>query len=644
MSGCGCGAANCECDTSTVITVADLALLKSNLETVESVVESPALFTTTPSGRQIDTLTGALTKLGYMPPIAYAGGIAFLATEGTKTVERDGVVYAPLPSALPFTTTGTWTAGDDAKFFAIQSVMLYGGDVTIVKATVADMQADASLQLGNIIHTAGYLAVGDLGAARYRVVAAATGPADGGTYINLTASGLQAEAVSDSDRINVAQYGAVGNGTVNDTAAIQAAINAVSAYGGGELEFPLTGGGTYKCNVVLKPGVSLRGASRDVTLIPATNSPVITLQVDADVERCAIRELTIDGTATQGSFTAQDGIRMAPDIGNFHTSVQIVDCLIKNCGSDGVVLYGAAGAAVVEHVGLVQLIRTTITNCTGAGLRMTGNVVLCEANACDIRDNGDEATDGDSNIVLEADTVPPSRNSLVGCRIETGSYVAEGAAVALLSALDTSIERCQFGEFHTAVLIGGTPNGVITMRGNRFERGSGPIDAIVEFAGTVNGFIYDGNNVNAGTTGPVGLDLPADAANAQRVSIGSQNSWGGLTASTSGLPVTIISAADTVLELPNNAGAVPVNLTAAGTAAVNTIEDFNSGTAQLVHGDTIQLNITTAGRNLQAVHGTGNLLLAGGANFTLNEPGDRLVLVWDGYLAKWVELSRMSVS
>lgn len=644
MSGCGCGAANCDCDTSTVITVADLALLKSNLDTVEAVVESPALFTTTPSGRQIDTLTGALTKLGYAPPIEYTGGIAFLATEGTKTVEREGVVYAPLPGLLPFTTSGTWTADDEDKFFAIQSVMLYAGDVTIVKPTVADMQADASLQLGNIVHTAGYLAVGDLGAARYRVVADGTGPVDGGTYISLTASGFQAEAVSDSDRINVAQYGAVGNGTADDTAAVQAAINAVSAYGGGELEFPLTGGGTYKCNVILKPGVSLRGASRDVTLIPATNSPVITLQADANVARAAIRELTIDGTATQGSFTAQDGIRSAPDVGKTHTSIQVVDCLIKNCGAAGVVLYGAAGAAVVEHVGLVQLVRTTITDCTGPGWRVTGNVVLCEANACDIQDNGDESTPADSNVVIESDTVSPSRNSLVGCRIETGSYVAGGSAVALLSALDTSIERCQFGEFHTGVLIGSTPNGVITMRGNRFERGSGDIDAVVDITGSVSGFIYDGNNVNAGTTGPVGLDLPADAANAQRVSIGSENSWGGLTASTNGLPVTNILTTDTVLELPNNAGPVPVNLNAAGTAAVNTIEDFNSGTQQLVHGDTIQLNITTAGRNLQAVHGTGNILLAGGVDFTLNEPGDRLVLVWDGYLDKWVELSRVSIS
>jgi len=61
--------------------------------------------TTNRDGDVINTLQGQLKLLGYIPPIAYAGSIAFLGTENTKTIERSGIVYAPLPSALPFTTS-----------------------------------------------------------------------------------------------------------------------------------------------------------------------------------------------------------------------------------------------------------------------------------------------------------------------------------------------------------------------------------------------------------------------------------------------------------------------------------------------------------------------------------------------------------
>lgn len=635
---------SCDCDTSLVITESDLAGLKSDLQTINDVVESPDLTTTTKSGREVDTLTGALTKLGYQPPVAYAGGISFTGSDGTKTIERNGIVYAPLPSALPFTTSGTWAADDEDKFFVVQSVMLYSGDVIINYPTVVNMQADASLQLGNVVHTEGYLASGDGGGARYRVYPSGTFTPDGGTSISLTASGHEAIRIPDSDQLNVAQYGATGNGTVDDTAAVQAAVDAHSFFGGGEVLFPTSGGGVFKCNIVLRPGVSLRGYSRDVSLIPATNSPVVTLQADANVQRVAIRELTIDGTATQGSFVAQDGVRSAPDVGFTHRNVTVEDCLIKNCGSAGVIMFGANTDDTVEHVGLFRVLRTDIEGCTGPGVRGYGNVALPQIDGCTIRDNGDENTKALSNVVFErSPTVLPRRISITNNLIETEAYVATGYALALLGVLDTLVAQNQFEEFHTAVLVDDSPNGVVTVDGNGFARAAGAVTAVGEVT-NVNGFIWRGNNVDAATTGPVGLDLPANSANAKRVEIGSTNSWGGLTVATSGLPVTIIAPADTSIDLPNNSGPIPLNLTVAGAATVDTLNDVNSGTSQFVHGDTITLNIKQGGRTVTLDHGTGNILLTGGANFTLNELGDRIALQWDADLDNWVELSRSSVT
>ena len=81
---------------------------------------TPITSYTTRLGDTFDTLNGRLAKLGYLPPVAYASGISFLAGDSTKTIERDGVVYAPNPSSLPFTTTGTWGT-DSSSFYVIQS-------------------------------------------------------------------------------------------------------------------------------------------------------------------------------------------------------------------------------------------------------------------------------------------------------------------------------------------------------------------------------------------------------------------------------------------------------------------------------------------------------------------------------------------
>jgi len=59
-------------------------------------------------GKTRPTLQGKLDNIAYDVPIAYTSGIAFTTlADRTKTVEEDGVIYAPLPSEIPFTTTGT---------------------------------------------------------------------------------------------------------------------------------------------------------------------------------------------------------------------------------------------------------------------------------------------------------------------------------------------------------------------------------------------------------------------------------------------------------------------------------------------------------------------------------------------------------
>ncbi|MEG0968322.1 MAG: hypothetical protein RSE32_14290 [Comamonas sp.] len=89
------------------LTIADLDNGKRDLETVDAVANSPADFTPTRFGDSVLTLAGALRRLGYQPPVPYASGLN--VDSGLFTVLHDGLVYAPDPTLVPF-TTGAWDA------------------------------------------------------------------------------------------------------------------------------------------------------------------------------------------------------------------------------------------------------------------------------------------------------------------------------------------------------------------------------------------------------------------------------------------------------------------------------------------------------------------------------------------------------
>jgi hypothetical protein len=104
--------------------------------------------------------------------------------------------------------------------------------------------------------------------------------------------------------VSVRDCGAIGDGTVDDTAAIQAAIDAVGASGGGEVLLPR---GTYKITFGLQmdvDGVSLVGANKSTSFIQQANDSQPVIDVTGDL--CEIRSLTVgySVTATSASTAA----------------------------------------------------------------------------------------------------------------------------------------------------------------------------------------------------------------------------------------------------------------------------------------------------------------------------------------------------
>jgi len=104
--------------------------------------------------------------------------------------------------------------------------------------TIAALQALSTVGLpdGALFVTKGYYAVSDGGGATYNYSASSSATDDGGSVIAPTA-GTGRYLLQVSESINVRQFGAKGDGTGDDSAAINAAILYVEGIGGGSVFF-----------------------------------------------------------------------------------------------------------------------------------------------------------------------------------------------------------------------------------------------------------------------------------------------------------------------------------------------------------------------------------------------------------------------
>ncbi|PRX28216.1 pectate lyase-like protein [Paraburkholderia sp. BL18I3N2] len=109
-----------------------------------------------------------------------------------------------------------------------------------------------------------------------------------------------AEELNDAD-INPKRFGAKGDGRTDDSVAIQSAIDLLEARGGGVVRFPA---GRYRCNVILKNGVSLVSSSTMFGYLPGRISGVTLVQADhgfvVDTPSTLVRGIGISGINFEG--------------------------------------------------------------------------------------------------------------------------------------------------------------------------------------------------------------------------------------------------------------------------------------------------------------------------------------------------------
>jgi hypothetical protein len=204
----------------------------ADLDRLHSAVnDAPGTFTTD-EGVSVRNLRGRLDDIGYKVPVAFTSGLE--PQDGSFTVIYNGDRYAADPADTPFTTTGTFNAAQWVSLSTPSDLITYN---------------------------------------------------QGGTgAVSTTVQAKLRESVSVKD------FGAVGDGVTDDTAAIQAAIESVKSTG----QTLLVTVGTYlirKEGLLIYGGMTIEGESSRKSIIKI------------DASDTSSRSLVAGGTATGCIFT-----------------------------------------------------------------------------------------------------------------------------------------------------------------------------------------------------------------------------------------------------------------------------------------------------------------------------------------------------
>ncbi|MEV7675094.1 glycosyl hydrolase family 28-related protein [Streptomyces sp. NPDC088752] len=160
---------------------------------------------------------------------------------------------------------------------------------------------------------------------------------------------------SSGDWVNARAAGAVGDGVTNDAPALQAAVNALAAAGGGTLYLPA---GRYVLNAALTwaSGVNLVGSGDRASILQSTNGNLDAI-TGTDISNVTIERVQLSGPGRGAGSAVRFTRFSAPATAN----ITLRDVLIQSFGGDGVFMHALASS--VLH-------RVRVRTCNGVGFHL----------------------------------------------------------------------------------------------------------------------------------------------------------------------------------------------------------------------------------------------------------------------------------
>jgi len=424
-------------------------------------------------------------------------------------------------------------------------------------------------------------------------------------------------------------WGAVGDGSTDDSNAFDSAIAALPAIGGRVLLMTPTV--SYKASGMIQPNlVYIEGVVPETRIIPAADENVFALDPTTNVVRAGWKNIVIDGSATKATYTSQSGIVIKPNSGFFHDTIALEKVRIIDCGDRG--LHVEGGAAIDTFVQRLSLRDVDITGCANTGFMCRGFVLESTAHMFNVWKNAVDNVDAESNIVFQLNTLGPKRFNWTGGLVNAATHTS-GNSVYLNGLTQANFTNVDYETAPTMVKLQGV-NKNITFDGCNF--GSLGTTNIFDLLG-VDGFIVK-NSTDAGTitnafnfsgvgTNIAGVDF-SDAGN-------------DFSASTNQVVFpTVTQISSGVYD------AAPINgvciVEGEGPAADDlvTLNDADGATSRFIHGQKITLKSNSSARAI-TVKSTGNIVLnAASGDMVLANVNDHIVIEWDGNLGYFVEVSR----
>ena len=330
--------------------------------------------------------------------------------------------------------------------------------------TVQDMKNATNLINGSYAKTLGYYKINDGGEATYKI----TNTVSETEYKEELKNGLFATLLIDNDSVNVHQFGAKGDGTTDDSNAINLALSSkaynisfikgntymVRGYEEGQPEGSTTGLiGTTGLIIPSNKNVDLNESTIKCITNSRQNYNIFTI---AEKENIILKNGTIIGDrATHTGATGEWGYGIAI---KSSTNITLDNLKISECWGDGINLNNNGNGSILNK-------NITINNC------------ICDSN----RRQGMSIENGDIINVINSQFNNTGNNNLhtapsAGCDVEPGSYQ---------NVKNVLFDNCSFNSNYGAgLLLDGTNVSLITVNNckliNNKQNGSNSSLAILD--------------------------------------------------------------------------------------------------------------------------------------------------------------------